>query len=76
VVWSLLLIAGSEGSTLISLAVSHPHTVGVFAAHVVAQFENLQLFPQLQFSLTVYPIFRNGVLLGEPPVRFMGLFPV
>ena len=37
-VWSLLLIAGSEGPTLISLAASHLHTVGVFAAHVVAQF--------------------------------------
>jgi len=39
VVWSLLLIAGSEGPTLISLAASHPHTVGVFAAHVVSQFQ-------------------------------------
>jgi hypothetical protein len=39
VVWSLLLIAGSEGPTLISLAASHLHTVGVFAAHVVGEFE-------------------------------------
>jgi hypothetical protein len=43
VVWSLLLIVGSEGPSLISLAASHPHTVGVFAAHVVVQFESSPL---------------------------------
>src|SRR5439155_26258779 len=34
-----LLLGTTEGPTLISLAASHPHTVGVFAAHVVGQFE-------------------------------------
>src|SRR5216683_1774063 len=33
-----LLLGTTEGPTLISLAASHPPSVGVFAAHVVAQF--------------------------------------
>ena len=40
VVWSLHLIADSEGPSLISLAAPHPSfAAGVFAAHVVGQFE-------------------------------------
>ena len=31
-----LLLGTTEGPSLISLAASHPHTVGVFAAHVVS----------------------------------------
>src|SRR6266478_10107782 len=33
-----LLLGTTEGPTLISLAASHPPSVGVFAAHVVPQF--------------------------------------
>ena len=54
-VWSLLLIAGSEGPTLISLAASHLHTVGVFAAHVVPQFEFRDLFGLAVTGIAVEP---------------------
>src|SRR5229473_229733 len=38
-----LLLGTTEGPTLISLAASHPPSVGVFAAHVVVQFAVMSL---------------------------------